>query len=86
MLLMVYFLQRYRVILYRSPDLGQRTGSAMAQMLQRWIQCVALQPFSGADVCSQRGLKPGRLVCRMISLLTTADSKASLIQQRQQRI
>lgn len=52
----------YRVILYRSPDLGHRTGSATAQMLQRWMPRVALQPFSRADVCSQRGLKPGRLV------------------------
>lgn len=52
----------YRVILYRSPDLGQRTGSATAQMLRRWIRRVASQPFSRADVCSQRGLKPGRLV------------------------
>lgn len=56
------FLTLYHVILYQSLDLGQRTGSATAQMLQRWIQCVALQPSSGADVCSQRGLKPGRLL------------------------
>lgn len=56
------FSMLYCVILERSADLGQRTGSATAQMLQRWIQCVALQPFSRADVCSQRGLKPGRLV------------------------
>lgn len=32
------------------------------------------------------GLEARPSGCRMISLLTTADSKASLIQQRQQRI
>lgn len=32
------------------------------------------------------GLEAGPSGCRMISLLTIADSKASLIQQRQQRI
>lgn len=51
-----------RVILNRSPDLGQGTGSATAQMLQRRIRRAALRPSSRADVCSQRGSKPGRLV------------------------
>ena len=59
---MMYFSASCGVILYRSSHLGQRTGSASAQMLQRWIQCVALRPFGRADVCSRRGLKPGRLV------------------------
>lgn len=60
--MMYFFSASCRVILYRSSDLGQRTGSASAQMLRRWIQCVALRPFGRADVCSRRGLKPGRLV------------------------
>lgn len=77
------FLALHRAFRYQALDLGQRTGSAPTQMLQRRV---ALQPSSGADVRPRTGLESRPSARRMISLLTSADSKASLIQQRQQRI
>lgn len=80
------FLASHRAFRYQALDLGQRTGSAPTQMLQRRVARSALQPSSGADVRSRRGRGSRPSARRMSSLLTSADSKASLIQQRQQRI
>lgn len=83
------FLALHRAFRYQALDLGQRTGSAPTQMLQRRVamRCaLRVTTFQRGRCAPSQGLESRPSARRMISLLTSADSKASLIQQRQQRI
>lgn len=79
------FLAIHGALFYPVLDLGQRTGSAPTQMLQRCVRALLSARQQGRCALSQ-GLETRPSARRMSSLLTSADSKASLIQQRQQRI
>lgn len=69
------------IIRFRSEDRVSYSTDAAAMDSLR-----CLTTFQRGRCVLSEGLETRPSACRMISLLTSADSKASLIQQRQQRI